>query len=127
MEEKVCTIQDLNSKGMIERTFSGKSIIICRSGEGIYAFLNRCPHQGAPLSKGKIGGSPVETQNLGEYCFKREGEILRCPWHGREFDITNGGNTLTPDRSKLKEFTIKLEGEDVIVSTEKKKIKTAQH
>ncbi|WP_252313064.1 Rieske (2Fe-2S) protein [Sinobaca sp. H24] len=126
MEEKMCTMQDLRPGDMIERTFSGKSIIICRSEQGIYAFLNRCPHQGALLSKGKIGGSPAATKNPGEYCFQREGEILRCPWHGREFDITDGGNTLTPDRSKLKEFMIKIEGENVIVSTERKKSKTAQ-
>jgi 3-phenylpropionate/trans-cinnamate dioxygenase ferredoxin subunit len=24
----------------------------------------------------------------GEYAWAREGEILRCPWHGWEFDIT---------------------------------------
>jgi len=39
----------------------------------VFAFGNKCPHYGAPLSKGVL----------------KNGKI-RCPWHGAAFDITNG-------------------------------------
>ena len=42
--------------------------------EGNYAALdNRCPHQGGPLGEGSI-----------------ENGLLRCPWHGWDFDPTTG-------------------------------------
>lgn len=36
----------------------------------------------------------------------REGEILRCPWHGWEFDITTGKSVFNPHRMRVKSFTV---------------------
>jgi nitrite reductase/ring-hydroxylating ferredoxin subunit len=36
-----------------------------------------------------------------EYSYGRENEILRCPWHGWEFDLLNGEHLVDPD-TKLK-------------------------
>ena len=42
--------------------------------EGQFAALdNKCPHQGGPLGEGSI-----------------EGGLLRCPWHGWDFDPLTG-------------------------------------
>ncbi|MBU8906305.1 Rieske (2Fe-2S) protein [Desertibacillus haloalkaliphilus] len=112
----VCKKTDLNPGEMMESTFGKHSIVVARASDGeYYAFLNRCIHQGAALSKGKICGAPEPTDNLGEYDFKREGDILRCPWHGREFDIKNEGCMLANSKFKLKNFKVKVEDENVIV------------
>jgi 3-phenylpropionate/trans-cinnamate dioxygenase ferredoxin subunit len=51
------------------------------------AVRNRCPHHGAPLCRGqvleRIGGAP------GRYALSGR-EVLRCPWHGWEFDLETG-------------------------------------
>ncbi|MDX1935217.1 MAG: Rieske (2Fe-2S) protein [Capsulimonadales bacterium] len=58
--------------------------------EGTYfALANVCPHQGAPLCQGSVHA----THRPGEvFEFRPDltGRILRCPWHGWEFDIVTG-------------------------------------
>lgn len=116
MEEVVCQKEDLQPGEMMESTFGRHSIVVCRASDGhYYAFLNRCIHQGAPLSKGKLCGAPEPTDNIGEYKFVKEGDILRCPWHGREFDIKNNGCMVANDKFKIKNFKVQEKNEQVIV------------
>lgn len=58
------------------------------SGE-IRAVRNFCPHRGAPVCRGLLGGTwpPCEP---GKLEFARAGEILICPWHGFEYDLMTG-------------------------------------
>lgn len=54
-----------------------------------YALNNFCPHMGAELGRGPITGTTVAAEPYQRtYC--RDGEIVRCPWHGWEFDIKTG-------------------------------------
>jgi nitrite reductase (NADH) small subunit len=76
-----------NERRVIE--INGKSIGIFRLQSELYAILNFCPHQGAPLCEGLV--KPwVNSSAPGELGYEREGEILRCPWHQWEFDIKTG-------------------------------------
>jgi nitrite reductase/ring-hydroxylating ferredoxin subunit len=59
----------------------GRAIVIFNIGGEFFALLNRCPHQGGNLCEGKLIGL-VESSEPGVYRYSREGEILRCPWHG---------------------------------------------
>src|SRR6266542_265318 len=65
---------------------AGRSIGVFNVAGAFYAVRNRCPHQGGPLCQGQLSGIVVSPRP-GEYEYVREGEILRCPWHGWEFDI----------------------------------------
>lgn len=47
----------------------------------------------------------------GEYVWSREGEILRCPWHGWEFDITTGRSIFNPHRVRVKAYDVTVEPE----------------
>lgn len=116
MEEVVCHKEDLQPGEMLESTFGRHSIVVCRASDGhYYAFLNRCIHQGAPLSKGKLCGAPEPTDNIGEYNFGKEGDILRCPWHGREFDIKKNGCMVANEKFKIKHFNVVVKNEKVVV------------
>ena len=73
-----------------------------------YALRNRCPHQGGPLCDGRL----VEYRDSPrphEFRFSREGEILRCPWHGWEFDITNGRTVVSPERYRARAYEVTVE------------------
>ncbi|TLS52770.1 Rieske (2Fe-2S) protein [Paenibacillus antri] len=54
-----------------------------------HALLNYCPHQGAELCRGPVT-SWLRSPKPGEFQYEKEGEIVRCPWHGWEFDIRSG-------------------------------------
>ena len=73
-----------------------------------YALYNRCPHRAAPLCLGRIANGIVATER-GAYDVVREGEILRCPWHGWEFDITNGRSWFNPHTLRVKSYEVAVE------------------
>lgn len=73
-----------------------------------YALRNRCPHQGAPLCLGSLKGMALPSQP-GEYIWAREGEILRCPWHGWEFDVTTGRSIFNPHRTRVRAYEVQVE------------------
>ncbi len=67
----------------------GRSIGIYNLNGEFYAIHNYCPHQGAALCLGPVCGTNLPS-NVYEYSFGRQKEIVRCPWHGWEFDIKTG-------------------------------------
>ena len=84
----------------------GKSIGVFNTGSQIVAVLNICPHAFAPVCLGKLGGTTLPSKP-GEFIWGRENEILRCPWHGWEYDL-HSGECLT-DKRKLKHFPVVIE------------------
>jgi len=78
------------------------------------AALNMCPHELAPVCRGRIGGTTLPSEP-GEYRWGRQGEILRCPWHGREFDLTGGGRMLADQRVRLRLYPVVVEGDTVYI------------
>ena len=86
----------------------GRSIGVFNVGGRHYAVLNRCPHQAGPLCLGPTTGL-VRSNGPGDYTFEREGEILRCPWHGWEFDLATGRSVFDPERMRVKAYPIEVE------------------
>jgi nitrite reductase/ring-hydroxylating ferredoxin subunit len=95
---------------------NGRSIGVFNVHGKYYALLSRCPHQGAPLCLGKVNGMTMPSKP-GEYIWGRDGEILRCPWHGWEFDLTNGRSIFNPHRVRVKAYDVAVEPEDPSVET----------
>jgi nitrite reductase/ring-hydroxylating ferredoxin subunit len=89
-------------------TAMGREIGIFNVGGEYYALSNRCPHMGAELCKGWIVGL-VEPAEPGEYKLVRQGEFLRCPWHGWEFDIRTGQSWCDPSSVKARTFKVEVE------------------
>lgn len=83
----------------------GRSIGVFNVHGEYYALRNACPHQGAPLCLGSVQGTAVPSRP-GEYRWEREGEILRCPWHGWEFDLTTGQSIFNPHRTRVRSYQV---------------------
>ncbi|WP_059103069.1 Rieske (2Fe-2S) protein [Shouchella shacheensis] len=114
MQKVICQTDDLAPGEMLEAEFDGRPVVICRASDGeFHAFTNLCPHQGAPLGKGKLCGAPEPTDQIGEYNYQNEGNILRCPWHGREFHIKDHGRMLANPKYKLREYKLRVEDDTV--------------
>jgi 3-phenylpropionate/trans-cinnamate dioxygenase ferredoxin subunit len=86
----------------------GRSLGIFNVGGRYYALKNTCPHEGGPLCIGTITGLAVSS-GPGNYGLEREGEILRCPWHGWEFDILTGRSVLAPGKVRVKTYPVAQE------------------
>lgn len=86
-------------------TAMGREIGIFNVGGEYYALSNRCPHMGAELCKGWIVGL-VEPGEPGQYKLVRQGEFLRCPWHGWEFDIRSGRSWCDPTRMRIRQYPV---------------------
>ena len=89
-------------------TVQGRAVAIFNVGGELFALVDRCPHKGGSLCEGKLTGL-VQSPEPGVYRYSRPGEILRCPWHGWEFDIRTGKSHCDPERVKAKSYPVTLE------------------
>ena len=93
---------------------AGRSIGVFNVGGEFYALINRCPHEGGELCKGRLVGL-MESDRPGEYRLTRHGEMLRCPWHGWEFDIRTGQSWCDPENTKVRSYNISVEPGETLV------------
>ena len=70
---------------------------IFRVGGDYRAYRNLCPHAGAPVCAGPVAGV-----------------VLRCPWHGWEFDLHTGAHLLNP-AARLQGYVVEVEDDRLFV------------
>jgi nitrite reductase/ring-hydroxylating ferredoxin subunit len=107
------SVEELERDGRLVARIGGREVgaVLDRASSQPVAIRNRCPHHGAPLCLGtvraRIGGSP------GRYELEA-GRVLRCPWHGWEFDVETGvcrdDNTL-----RAAVYPVRVDGGRVLV------------
>jgi nitrite reductase/ring-hydroxylating ferredoxin subunit len=116
-EHVVCRVEDLVPGGV-------RIVRVGKFGVGVYnidgafhALTNFCPHQGAPLCRGKVQGTNVRDPD-GPGGMRRvlEGRVVRCPWHRWEFDITDG--RMVADRRKgIRVYEVVVRDGEVVLKT----------
>lgn len=85
----------------------GRAIVVFNVNGEFFALANRCPHQGGSLVQGRLVGL-IEADEPGCYRYSRRGEIIRCPWHGWEFDLRTGKSWCEPDRVRARQFAVSI-------------------
>ncbi len=78
-------------------TVHGTEIGLFKVADGYRAYLNSCPHAGAPVCRGELTG-----------------EILRCPWHAWDFDLATGACLANPG-CRLQSFPVEVVDGQLIV------------
>jgi nitrite reductase/ring-hydroxylating ferredoxin subunit len=86
----------------------GRAIVIFNVGGEYFALNNRCPHKGGSLCQGRLTGL-VESAEPGTYRYSRRGEIIRCPWHGWEFDIRTGRSRCDPQTLRARNYAVSVQ------------------
>lgn len=77
---EVAKIEDVQNGKMKRVKINGKEILITNIDRKYYAIDNRCGHSNAALSSGLLNGN-----------------IVTCPLHGVQFDVTTGKKMKDPD------------------------------
>ena len=103
----VATVADLPPGSRKLMTIKVRPIAVFNLGGEFFGLLNRCPHQGGDLCEGLVT-AVVTADRPGEYRMSRHGEIIRCPWHGWEFDIRTGQSWCEPDRIHTKQYPVEI-------------------
>jgi nitrite reductase/ring-hydroxylating ferredoxin subunit len=83
----VGSVADLEREGRVIARVEGREVGVLRAGGVLRGVRNRCPHHGGPLCLGTVAerlvGHPGGYELSGA-------SVLRCPWHGWEFDPVTG-------------------------------------
>src|SRR6185312_511236 len=88
-------------------TVRGRSIAVFNLGGEFFGLFNRCPHQGGPMCEGILTGL-IQSDEPGQYQYSRKGEIIRCPWHGWEFDVRTGQSFCDPSRIAVSSYPVEV-------------------
>ena len=86
-------------------TVNGRKIALFHLGDRVYAIDDTCTHEEASLSEGTVYDDEDEPQ-------------VECPKHGAIFDIATGEVRSLPAVKSVNSYETKVEGDDVLVSTE---------
>lgn len=78
-----------------------------------YALLNVCPHRGGALCEGPQCGTGIDRGDF-RVAYGHDKELVRCAWHGWEFDIRSGRNLVDP-AVRARTFDVSVEGDAVYV------------
>jgi nitrite reductase (NADH) small subunit len=86
----ICGADDL-AVGEIRRiSVDGRSWALVRTPDAFFAVGTKCAHQGADLmGTRRLQGTIVDGE-VGTFCYGMDAQVLRCPWHNWEFDVTTG-------------------------------------
>jgi uncharacterized membrane protein/nitrite reductase/ring-hydroxylating ferredoxin subunit len=76
-----------------------KRIVLARTETGYVAFSDHCMHRGGSLAGGAMICGTVQ-----------------CPWHGSQFDVTNGAIKAGPAQEPIVIYTVKEENGKVMLT-----------
>jgi nitrite reductase/ring-hydroxylating ferredoxin subunit len=90
----------------------GREVAVFEVDGEYHALSNYCTHQGGPACEGLLSGT-LDVED-GELTWCREDEVVACPWHGWEFDVTTGAH-LASDRYRLPTYEVHVIDDDLYV------------
>lgn len=113
MSEYVCKVSELVEGKCNTFSIAGQKLNLIKNEKGIFAFENKCPHMGLPLSKAKVSDETVQCSfHHAKFNFET-GEVEE--WASFPPIIVNAINAFRKPKS-LKTFAVTVsEDEDVSV------------
>jgi 3-phenylpropionate/trans-cinnamate dioxygenase ferredoxin subunit len=113
---RVGAVDDVRREGCRVIEVAGRRIGVINVGEAFFAIADRCPHMGASMCTGSLGGTLLPSRPH-EHLYGMEDRVIRCPWHGWEFDLETGRSLLEARRYGLKTYRLTEEDGDLVLHT----------
>ena len=95
---KVGSVNDLKPGECKTVEANGTPVALYNVGGKYYATHNTCAHRGGPLGEGSL-----------------EGDVVTCPWHGFQFNVTSGQCVGPNPALKVASFQVSVQGSEVFV------------
>jgi nitrite reductase (NADH) small subunit len=95
----------------------GMSIGLYKADDSVYAYLNRCSHQGGPVCEGST--VPLREYKTAERLSVLTREytdqfLIVCPWHGLRYKLETGV-CATNKNMRLMPMKVVTEGDDIML------------
>jgi nitrite reductase (NADH) small subunit len=94
---RVAKVAEVPAGSIQQVEAGGKTIALANVGGQFHAIDGTCLHRGGPLGEGML-----------------EGTVVPCPWHGWQYDVMTGKNTLNPAVA-VGCFKVEVKGDEVFV------------
>jgi nitrite reductase/ring-hydroxylating ferredoxin subunit len=99
-------------------TVGGLDIAVFSTDNGLFALLDRCPHQGGSLCGGTVVGW-LNATRAGAYAYDPDWKLVRCPWHGWEYDLKTGQSWTDPEKKRVRPYPVGIQsGASVLAARE---------
>ena len=89
---------------MVQVEVDGHDVALMNLDGEFYALDDQCAHNGGPLSQGR---------------FDPEKGRVSCPWHAWTWDVRTGKALLPPVNYRAPCYTVRVEGDDLLVRTDR--------
>jgi nitrite reductase (NADH) small subunit len=116
MDVRVGTVDEVRRAGCRVVQVHGRPVGVISVGEEFFAVSDRCPHMGASMCTGSLSGTFLAAPPT-ELVYGRDDRVIRCPWHGWEFDLESGRSLLEPQRFGLRTFLVTQDDGVVVLHT----------
>lgn len=91
---------------------AGIEVGVYHASDGsLRAVRNVCPHYAAPICRGTVSGTMVPSAP-GTFEYGRDEQVLRCPWHGFEYDLSTGDPLYNATRGRLRTYDVTVRTDD---------------
>ncbi len=100
-EIAICTREDIEPDSSKRFDVEGFRLAVVRIGDDFYVIGDECSHEDYSLSEGDVWPDECE---------------IECPMHGSTFSLTTGEAHALPATKPVPVYSVRLEGEDVIVT-----------
>ena len=111
-EHVLCRRADLVPGRLTPARAGRMPVLVTLIGDRPAAIAARCPHQGADLSSGCIVDH-VDADSEGHLVTEPGRPIVRCPWHGFEYDLATGEPCVpSPGHQRLRLRTLDVSERD---------------
>ena len=94
---RVASVSDVPPGTGKEFTAGGRIVALFNVEGNFHALDGVCPHAGGPLGEGVLSGN-----------------VVTCPWHGWQFDVTSGRHCLNANLVHAT-LAVRIENDDVFV------------
>ena len=98
---RVGQLTDFPSGSLKTVQVAGRDVLVVNVAGKLFAIGNTCTHRGGPLNEGTL-----------------DDNIVTCPWHGGQFDVTTGKVIGPPPRTDEPTYSVKIEGNDILVEVD---------